>query len=113
AYTSLGGGALARMKGSDGGFQFIAPTAGLGKLIDNQLSAHQTPSENQLGMWNIAHADGTPASGDFEAAFPRVVNDLQFLTSPSIADIDGDGLPEALEGSGVYDLHAINALGAE
>ena len=26
----------------------------------------------------------------------------------ALADIDGDGLPEALEGSGVYDLHAIN-----
>src|SRR5262249_39081975 len=37
----------------------------------------------------------------------------QFLTSPSIADIDGDGRPEALEGSGVYDLHALDALGNE
>jgi hypothetical protein len=41
------------------------------------------------------------------------MNDLQFFGSPIVADIDGDGLPEALEGSGGYDIHAFNIQGAE
>jgi hypothetical protein len=113
AYPGLGGGVLAEMGGPGRGFQFMGPTAGLGKLVDNNLTEHQTPSDNQFAMWSVAAADGTPASGDFEPNFPRVVNDLQFLTAPSVADIDGDGLPEALEGSGVYDIHALNINGVE
>ena len=113
AYPALGGGVFAEMAGAGGGVQFVAPTAGLGKLIDSNLVAHQTPADNQLAVWDVAGADGTAASGQFRPAFPRVVNDLQFLTAPSVADIDGDGLPEALEGSGVYDLHAINVNGVE
>ena len=62
-------------------------------------------------MWRVANADGTPTTGEFEAAFPRVMNDMQFLTAASVADIDGDGLPEVIEGSDVYDVHAFNIAG--
>jgi hypothetical protein len=113
AYAALGGGALAQMAGPSGGFQFVAPVSGFGKSIDVELAAHQSPSENQLAVWDVANADGTPGSGKFRPAFPRLVNDLQFLTAPAVADIDGDGLPEAIEGSGVYDLHAFNINGVE
>jgi len=113
AYPGLGGGVLAQMAGPGGGFQFIAPTAGLGKLVDANLPAWQTPGDNQLSVWDVANADGSVGSGNFRPAFPRVVTDLQFLTSAAVADIDGDGLPEALAGSGVYDLHAFNIDGAE
>ena len=41
------------------------------------------------------------------------MNDLQFLAGPAVADIDGDGLPEALQGSGVYDIHAVDVDGVE
>ena len=113
SYPSLGGGVFAPMAGAGGGFQFVAPGAGLGKLLDAGLAAHQTPADNHLSVWDVANSDGTPATGQFRAAFPRVVNDLQFFTSPMVADIDGDGLPEAFTGSGVYDLHAFNINGAE
>jgi hypothetical protein len=113
AFPALGGGVLAQMDPAAGGFQFVAPTAGFGKLVDNNVNERQTPSDNQLGVWDVATADGRPGSGAFRPAFPRLVNDLQFLTSPSVADIDGDGLPEALEGTAVYDLHAFNVNGAE
>jgi hypothetical protein len=36
------------------------------------------------------------------------MNDLQFFGAPAVADIDGDGMPEAIQGSGVYDLRAFN-----
>jgi hypothetical protein len=113
AYPALGGGVLTRMAGSDGGFQFIAPTAGLGRLVDANLAAHQTPNDNQLAVWDVTNSDGAAGSGEFRPAFPRFVNDVQFLATPSVADIDDDGLPEVLAGSGVYDLHAINVNGVE
>ena len=39
--------------------------------------------------------------------------DLSFLNSPAVADVDGDDHQEALQGTAVYDLHAISATGAE
>ncbi len=113
AFPGLGGGVLAPFAGPGNGYHFLAPTAGLGKLIDNNIPAQQIPSENQFGAWQIASATGEPVNNGFVAAFPRVVNDLQFLTSPSVADINNDGSPEALEGSGVSDLHAFDIDGHE
>ncbi len=108
AFPGLGGGVLAPFAGVGNGYHFLAPTAGLGKLIDNNIPAQQIPSENQFGAWQVASAAGAPTAGSFLTPFPRVVNDLQFLTTPSVADINNDGLPEALEGSGVSDLHAFD-----
>src|SRR6185436_8670803 len=47
--------------------------------------------------------------------FPRVIEDWQFFTGPAVADIDGaaGGLPEIIESSGGYFVHAFNALGVE
>ena len=55
----------------------------------------------------------TRATGLQLPAFPRRVADLSFLNSPAVADVDGDGHQEALQGTAVYDLHAISATGAE
>jgi hypothetical protein len=112
-FGALGALAIAEFGGVGQGFQLIGPTAGLGKLIDNQIPARQFPADNHLSAWNVTDAAGMPTDGAFVAAYPRVVNDLQFLAGPAIADIDGDGHPEALEGSGVYDLHAIDITGKE
>lgn len=113
AIPGLGGGVLAPFAGAGNGEYFLAPTAGLGKLIDNNIPADQIPSDNQLGAWAVADAQGKPLTGTFVRAFPRLMNDLQFLTTPAVADIDNDGLPEALQGSGVYDVHAFNINGVE
>ena len=112
-FGALGAPVLAEFAGPGNGFHLLAPTAGFGKLVDNQLAASQTPAENQLSVWPVAAADGTPADRGFAAAFPRRVNDLQFLAGPAVADIDGDGMPEAIQGSGVYDLHAFDIDGDE
>jgi hypothetical protein len=112
-YPSLGGGILAEMLGPGTGFQFIAPTTGLGKSLDTYLPAKQTPSQLHLSIWDVSTPDGQPTSGAFRTAFPRVVNDLQFFVSPSAADISGDDLAESLSGSGVYDLHAFSPDGTE
>ncbi|HUI24681.1 MAG TPA: FG-GAP-like repeat-containing protein [Candidatus Kryptonia bacterium] len=113
SFGSLGAPVLAEFNGPGHGFFLLSPAAGLGKLIDNQLAASQTPADNQLNVWPVTLADGSPASGAFSPAFPRVVNDLQFFSAPALADIDADGQPEAIEGSGVSDLHAFNIDGHE
>jgi len=112
-YPSLGGGLLAEMFGPGTGFQFIAPTAGLGKSLDTALPGKQSPAELHLSMWNVSTPAGTATSGEYRDGFPRVVNDLQFLMTPSAADITGDGVAESISGSGVYDLHAFSPDGSE
>ncbi len=112
-FGGLGALALAEFGGAGQGFHLLAPAAGLGKLLDNQLPARQFPADNHLGAWKISDAEGAPSDRQFVPAYPRLVNDLQFLAGPALADIDGDGLPEALEGSGLYDVHAVDINGAE
>jgi hypothetical protein len=41
------------------------------------------------------------------------MEDMQFLTSPVVADVDGDGVAEVIEGSGGYYVHAFSAGGGE
>lgn len=113
AYPALGGPVLAEMLGRGLGFQLLAPVAGLGKLLDANLPARQFPAENQLGVWDVASPAGQPTQAPFRPGFPHVVNDLQFLVAPIVADITGDGIAEAIWGSGVYDLHAVDAFGRE
>jgi hypothetical protein len=112
-FGGLGALALAEFGGAGEGFHVLAPAAGLGKLIDNQVPADQIPSDNHIGAWVITEPDDSPSDRRLVPAFPRLVNDLQILTGPSVADIDGDGLPEILEGSGISDLHAVNINGVE
>jgi hypothetical protein len=112
-FGALGAVAMAEFAGRGNGFHLIAPTAGLGKFIDEQIPARQFPADNHLTAWKIADAAGTPADGSLLPAFPRIVNDLQILAGPALADLDGDGLPEAIEPSGLYDLHAVDIDGKE
>ncbi len=53
------------------------------------------------------------ATGDMLPGFPRQIEDVQFLSSPAVADISGDAAPEAIFGSGGYLLHAWDKDGVE
>jgi hypothetical protein len=110
---ALGAVALGEFGGAGQGFHLIAPAAGLGKLVDNQVPARQIPADNHLSAWVITDASGAASNRQLVPAFPRLMNDLQFLAGPALADIDGDGLPEALEGSGISDFHAVDINGSE
>jgi hypothetical protein len=101
---SLGGGAFGRLASDQP--SYVAPAGGIGRQLDVQLSADQTVSDDELSAF-----DST--TGRQLAAFPRRVADLSFLNSPAVADVDGDGHQEALQGTAVYDLHAISSSGAE
>lgn len=100
---SLGGAAVAPLAGAGGALNVIAPTSGLGRLLDAALPAEQFPADDHISAWSL--------DGNFLPGFPREVNDLQFFVAPIVADLDGDGMPEVIQGSGVRDLHAYDING--
>ncbi len=52
-------------------------------------------------------------TGGYLPAFPRVIEDWMFLTTPVLADVDGDRRPEVVMGSGEGRLHAFRSDGSE
>ena len=85
---------------------FLTPGGGLGRLLDTAAPAEQLAHDSQLLVWNARTRAMLPA-------FPRVIDDMQFLTNPTVADIDGDHHPELLAGSGGYLVHAFGSNGTE
>ncbi len=104
-FGALGSGAFGDLDG-DGLPEYVAPTGGFRKLIDVSAPASQEPGQHQVTAWN-------PRTGGLLPAFPRAMEDMQFLSSPAIADVDGDGLAEIVQGSGGYLLHAFGPDGVE
>lgn len=102
AFVAVGGGSFGELL--PGQTAWTAPTGGLARLLDIVLNSQQLRAEDHVSAW-----DGQ--LGTFMPGFPSVVNDLQFFTTPSVADVTGDGIPEVLEGTAVYDVRAVNALG--
>ncbi|MDP7115370.1 MAG: alkaline serine protease, partial [Myxococcota bacterium] len=62
--------------------------------------------DHLLGAWNSE-------TGMFIKGFPRQVEDIQFFMNPAIADLDGDGYPEVIAGSGGFLVHAFDYTGVE
>jgi hypothetical protein len=52
-------------------------------------------------------------TGEVFEGWPRQTEDVQFLISPSVADVSGDGKPEVIMGSGGYLMHAWDVTGQE
>jgi len=104
-FGSLGSGAFGDLN-EDGLPEYVAPTGGLRKLLDVAAPARQTFGDHQLTAWN-------PRDGSLLEAFPRAMDDMQFLSSPALGDVDGDGAPEIVQGSGSYLLRAYRVDGSE
>ncbi len=85
------------------GPSFLTPAAGVLRALDLGVN------EYQGGQDFVAAYDTT--TGQFRPGFPTVVNDLQFITGPSVADIDGLPGEEVVGGSASLDLFAFNATG--
>src|SRR5690606_36612267 len=87
-----------------GGLSFLSPATGLLRALDLAVNEYQGGSQDFIGAWD-------PATGQLRPNFPRQMNDLQFLTGPSVADIDGRPGEELVAGSASLDLAAYNGLG--
>ncbi|HEX8742580.1 MAG TPA: S8 family serine peptidase [Thermoleophilaceae bacterium] len=88
-----------------GGVSFLGPTAGLIRALDVAAPEYQTGGQDFVSAWD-------PTTGKFRSGFPARMNDLQFITGPSVADIDGKEGEELLEGSAHLDLQAYDGGGA-
>ncbi len=75
-------------------------TMSLVALAMSQWKEFQQP----VGGWSSA-------TGNYLPGWPRQVEDFQFLLAPAVADISGDGIPEAIYGSAGNILHAWDAIG--
>ena len=103
----LGMPVLAPLGGAAPGISFIAPAASLGKALDAALPAEQYGNDNQVDAWNTSTAT-------MQAAFPQVMNDLQFFDQPLVADVGGSTSgPYVVEASATSDIRAVNATGQE
>jgi hypothetical protein len=100
-FAALGAGAFGNLDG-DPRPEYVAPTGGVRKLLDVAGPASQAPGDHQVSAWD-------PRSGEILPAFPRAMDDMQFLHSPAIADVDGDGLADVIQGSGGYLLRAFRS----
>jgi hypothetical protein len=89
------------------GPSFLAPTAGVMRALDLVFPEYQPTGQDFLSAWT------PPAGGQLHPQFPQAVNDLQFITGPSVADIDGLPGEEAIEGTASMDLNAFTAAGVE
>ena len=86
------------------GLAFFTPAAGITRALDLALPEYQPTGQDFLAGWNTS-------TGQFKPGFPATVNDLQFLTGPSIADIGGTAEEEILAGTASKDLAAFSPAG--
>jgi hypothetical protein len=82
---------------------FVAPVAGVIRALDLAANEYQGGADG-VSAWN-------PTTGQFLPGWPAQVNDLQFLTGPVVADVDGVPGEEVVAGTASMDLQAFNAAG--
>ena len=90
----------------DGSPEVLMPTGGGDALVAFSNGGTRRDFEHHVSAWDTR-------TGAFLPAFPRVIEDWQFFTNPTIADVDGDGRSEVLAGSGGYWVHGWRADGTE
>ena len=104
AYPAVGHPAFGDFGGNNGPVSLLAPVAGLLRALDVVLPEYQKGSQDLMSAWD-------PTTGSFRANFPVRMNDLQFLTGPSVADVSGQGGEDLVAGSAYLDLQAYNGSG--
>jgi hypothetical protein len=102
---SIGEGAFGDLTGA-GQLSFAAPGAGIGRLLAIVFPEQQLNADDHISAW-------VAQTGTFQPSFPHHMEELQFLTGPSIADVGGAPTPEIVEGSAGYFLHAYDVTGTE
>lgn len=98
-------GALGDLDG-DGRPEFATGGVGAFLAVARFFEGMKTNFQFLLGCWDLER-------GSFLTAFPRVVEGFHFIVQPSIADVSGDGLPEVVDGTSHYLLHAFDSQGRE
>lgn len=89
----------------DGVVDFVMGGASTTYLVSLALTA-MYDFQNPVGAWSGVDGSAFPA-------WPRQIEDAQFLMSPAVADVSGDGAPEVIYGSAGYLMHAWDVDGVE
>src|SRR6266480_6167865 len=105
SFAALGEGAFGALA-APGALAFAAPAAGLGRSLAVVLPEEQVDADDLIFAY-------TAITGKYLPAFPHHIEELQFLTGPSIAHVGPTALPQVVEGSAGYYLHAFDANGIE
>ena len=87
----------------DGKPEFFAGGAGTYYLLSLAAIASME-YQHVAAAWDLA-------TGNMMPGWPRQIEDLQFLVAPAVADVSGDGKPEAIFGSAGYLLYAWDGEG--
>lgn len=107
ALPALGDPIVAPIGKADAPLSVVDPAGSLGKLLDEEAPADQSPHENFIAAYSAK-------TGQLDFGYPAQENDLQFLLQPIVADVAGDSAGSfVVEGSGVYDVRAYGPTGAE
>jgi hypothetical protein len=101
--SAVGHPAFAALGGVNPGLSVLAPATGLFRSLDISLNEYQGGQDYAMA-WNAS-------TGQADVGWPLVVNDLQFLTGPAAADIDGQPGDEVIGGTASFDLYAANNAG--
>jgi hypothetical protein len=104
-YTLINNGTFARFD-PYGGIDLIKGTAGFDFALTFVQGGQRAVFDHQLSAWDTE-------TGYYVKGFPRVVADWQFFMNPTVVDLDNDGHPEVLNGSGGYILDAFNYKGEQ
>jgi uncharacterized protein (TIGR03382 family) len=91
---------------NDGAWDVIWSGVSSGYVQSASESGKRVDFDHHLNVWSSRTLQFLPG-------FPRRMDDHQFFMNASVADLDDDGLPETIAGSGGYYLHAVNHLGEE
>lgn len=102
--SAVGHPAFANLGGLNPGISVLSPATGLIRSLDVGLNEYQGGQDFAMA-WNAS-------TGQADVGWPLVVNDLQFLTGPAAADIDGQPGDEVIGGTASFDLYAANNAGA-
>jgi hypothetical protein len=106
AFSLISNSSFGDMDG-DGQPEILCGTTGASAGLSFLLLGYRVPFQHHLSIWNLGK------KGTYLDAFPRRIDDYQFLANPIVADLDGDGLKEAIIGTGGYIIHAFNKNGIE
>ena len=105
AYILIASASLGRVD-PKGGIDVVKATAGFNFALTFASGGKRADFDHHLSAWDTA--TGTMIEG-----FPRIIDDWQFFSNPSIIDIDGDKKADVVATSAGYLVHAWNYLGEE
>ncbi len=104
-YTLMNHAAIAKFD-EDDTVDLLKGTAGLDFALTFAESGKKAEFDHQVSAWSLK-------SGTYVTGYPKKIEDWQFFINPVVIDITGDGLPETVQGSGGYLVHAWNYKGEE